>query len=47
MAGRLALFAEFERELLRERVKAGIARAQKQAPLHGGPPTVSHHVVAM
>ena len=29
MAGLLAVFAEFERDLLRERVKAGIAHAKK------------------
>jgi putative DNA-invertase from lambdoid prophage Rac len=29
MAGLLAVFAEFERDLLRERVKAGIAYAKK------------------
>jgi putative DNA-invertase from lambdoid prophage Rac len=30
MAGLLAVFAEFEREFLRERVKAGIAQARKE-----------------
>lgn len=30
LAGMLAVFAEFEREILRERVRAGIARARKQ-----------------
>ena len=30
MAGMLAIFAEFEREILRERVRAGIAQARKE-----------------
>jgi DNA invertase Pin-like site-specific DNA recombinase len=29
MAGLLAIFAQFEREILRERVKAGIAQARR------------------
>lgn len=37
MAGLLAIFAEFEREILRERVKAGIAHARKKGKLHGRP----------
>ena len=37
MAGLLAVFAEFEREILRERVKAGIAQARKQGKPHGRP----------
>ncbi len=36
MAGLLAVFAEFERDILRERVKAGIAYAREQGKLHGG-----------
>jgi DNA invertase Pin-like site-specific DNA recombinase len=39
MAGLLAVFAEFEREILRERVRAGIAQARKQGKPHGRPPT--------
>ena len=35
MAGMLAIFAEFEREILRERVKAGIAQARKEGRPHG------------
>ena len=31
MAGLLAVFAEFEREILRERVRAGLAHARQQA----------------
>ena len=37
MAGLLAVFAEFEREILRERVRAGIAQARKQGKPHGRP----------
>ncbi len=40
MAGLLAVFAEFEREILRERVRAGIARARKAGRPHGRPATV-------
>jgi DNA invertase Pin-like site-specific DNA recombinase len=39
----LAVFAEFEREILRERVKAGIVQARKRGTRHGRPPTVAHH----
>ena len=39
LAGLLAVFAEFECEILRERVKAGIAQARKEGRLHGRPPT--------
>jgi putative DNA-invertase from lambdoid prophage Rac len=35
MAGLLAVFAEFEREILRERVHAGIAQARQQGKPHG------------
>ena len=41
MAGLLAVFAEFERDLLRERVKAGIAEAREQGRPHGRPRTAS------
>jgi DNA invertase Pin-like site-specific DNA recombinase len=34
MAGWLKVFAEFEREILRPRVKAGIAQAQQQDKPH-------------
>ena len=37
MAGMLAIFAEFEREILRERVRAGIAQARKEGRPHGRP----------
>jgi putative DNA-invertase from lambdoid prophage Rac len=42
LAGMLAVFAEFEREILRERVKAGIAQARKRGQRHGRLPTVVH-----
>jgi putative DNA-invertase from lambdoid prophage Rac len=38
MAGLLAVFAEFEREILRERVRAGIAHARQHGKPHGRPP---------
>jgi DNA invertase Pin-like site-specific DNA recombinase len=41
MAGLLAVFAEFEREILRERVKAGIARARQEGRPHGRPRSAS------
>lgn len=47
LAGMLAVFAEFEREILRERVKAGIAQARKCGQRHGRPPTVAHHADTM
>jgi DNA invertase Pin-like site-specific DNA recombinase len=40
LAGMLAVFAEFERDILRERVKAGIAHARRQGKPHGRPPSV-------
>jgi putative DNA-invertase from lambdoid prophage Rac len=41
MAGMLAIFAEFEREILCERVKAGIAQAREEGRPHGRPRTAS------
>ena len=43
MAGLLAIFAEFEREILRERVKAGIDHARKKGGLHGRPATTKKY----
>lgn len=37
MAGLLSVFAEFERELLSERIKTGIAQARKKGKPHGRP----------
>jgi DNA invertase Pin-like site-specific DNA recombinase len=41
MAGLLAIFAEFEREILRERVRAGIAQARREGRAHGRPRTAA------
>jgi putative DNA-invertase from lambdoid prophage Rac len=41
LAGMLAVFAEFERDILRDRVKAGIAQARKEGRPHGRPPSVA------
>jgi DNA invertase Pin-like site-specific DNA recombinase len=43
LAGMLAVFAEFERDILRDRVKAGIAQARKEGRPHGRPPTIVKH----
>jgi len=43
LAGMLAVFAEFERDILRDRVKAGIAQARKEGRPHGRPATVTQH----
>ena len=40
-AGMLAVFAEFERDILRDRVKAGIAQARKEGRPHGRPATIT------
>lgn len=37
LAGMLAVFAEFERDILRDRVKAGIEQARKKGRPHGRP----------
>ena len=44
LAGMLAVFAEFERDILRDRVKAGIARARKEGRPHGRPRTIAKHM---
>ena len=41
MAGMLSTFAEFERDIIRERVKAGIANAREKGKPHGRPPTAA------
>lgn len=43
LAGMLAVFAEFERDILRDRVKAGIDQARKEGRPHGRPPTVAKY----
>ena len=42
MAGLLSVFAEFEREILRERVQAGLAQARKQGRVLGRPRSAAH-----
>ena len=44
LAGMLAVFAEFERDILRDRVKAGIAQARKEGRPHGRPQTIARHI---
>lgn len=41
MIGLLSVFAEFERDMIRERVKAGIAQARAEGKKHGRPQTAS------
>jgi DNA invertase Pin-like site-specific DNA recombinase len=41
MAGLLSVFAEFERDIIRERVKAGIANARAEGKPHGRPATAA------
>ena len=41
MAGMLSTFAEFERDIIRERVKAGIANARENGKPHGRPRTAA------
>ncbi len=38
----LAVFAEFERSILKERVKAGIIEARSKGKAHGRPKTASN-----
>lgn len=42
LAGMLAVFAEFERSILKERVKAGIAEARSKGSPHGRPRTAAN-----
>jgi DNA invertase Pin-like site-specific DNA recombinase len=39
----LAVIAEFERSILRDRMKAGIAQARKEGRPHGRPRTITKH----
>ena len=41
MAGLLSVFAEFERDILRERVRAGLAHARQNGKRLGRPPTAA------
>lgn len=45
MAALLAVFAEFEREVLRERVRAGLAHARQNGKRLGRPATAALHTV--
>jgi len=45
MAGLLSVFAEFEREILRERVCAGLAHARQRGKRLGRPPSVVHKAI--
>jgi putative DNA-invertase from lambdoid prophage Rac len=47
LAGMLAVFAEFERDILRDRVKAGIDQARKDGRPHGRPMTAGKLVPEM
>jgi DNA invertase Pin-like site-specific DNA recombinase len=44
MAGLLAVFAEFEKEILRERVRAGLAHARMEGKILGRPQTAGRKV---
>lgn len=43
MAGLLAIFAEFEREILRERTRAGLDHARQNGKRLGWPATAAVH----
>ena len=43
MAGMLSVFSEFERDMLRERIKAGIAQALRKGRPHGRPRSALKH----
>ena len=47
LAGMLAVFAEFERDILQDRVKAGIEQARKDGKPHGRPMTAGKLVGEM
>ena len=47
LAGMLAVFAEFERDILCDRVKAGIAQARSEGKPHGRPQTAANLVPEM
>ena len=44
LAGMLSVFAAFERAILRDRVRAGIAAARKAGKAHGRPITIQKHL---
>jgi putative DNA-invertase from lambdoid prophage Rac len=43
LAGMLAVFAEFERDMLRERVRGGLERVRREGKRLGRPPTAARH----
>lgn len=43
MAGMLSVFSEFERDMLRQRIKAGIAQSNKKGRLYGRPRNALDH----
>ncbi|MFI5298563.1 MAG: recombinase family protein [Polyangiales bacterium] len=43
LAGMLAVFAEFERDMLRERVRGGLERARREGTQLGRPPSAAKH----
>lgn len=43
VAGVLSVFADFEREMMKERIKAGIAYARKRGHRHGRPKSVTKY----
>jgi DNA invertase Pin-like site-specific DNA recombinase len=47
MAGLLAIFAEFEREILRERTRAGLAHAREKGKRLGRPATAAIHAAGI
>ena len=47
LAGMLSVFAAFERAILRDRVRAGIAAARKTGKAHGRPITIQKHLPEM
>src|SRR6202050_5550500 len=47
MAGLLAIFAEFEREILRERTRGGLAHARENGKRLGRPATTALHAAEM
>src|SRR6202795_3460799 len=47
MAGLLAIFAEFEREILRERTRAGLAHARQNGKRLGRPETAARQATAI
>jgi putative DNA-invertase from lambdoid prophage Rac len=47
MAGLLAILAEFEREILRERTRAGLAHARQNGKRPGRPTTAAAHAAGI